>query len=261
MKAYEIAKYIEKTYPLNSQMSFDNSGPIIYNGDDEVSGVLVCLDVTMSAIEFAITNGINLIISHHPMIFNEIKSINNDVLSKRIKALIKNSINTYSVHTNFDVNLKCGMGKILTNKLFDKSLIRSEDILEKYIVSRKKYGIGNIIKLKSFVDFNSILNILKDGIALRDSEISYYNFNTMPISKIILIPGSGSGEIDLVINEKPDLLITSDLKHNHIIDLLDSNISYINASHYGLEKVFIEYMSKFVMKKFKNVYTYYETLL
>ena len=261
MKAYEITKYIEKTYPLNSQMDFDNSGPIIFNADDEVSGVLVCLDVTMSAIEFAITNGINLIISHHPMIFNEIKTINNDILSKKIKLLIKNSINTYSAHTNFDANLKCGMGKILTEKLFKKSLVRSYDILEKYAVSWKKYGIGNIINLKSFIDFNSVLNILKDELTIKDYELSYYNFNAMPISKIILIPGSGSGEIDLVLNEKPDLLITSDLKHNHIIDLLDSGISYINASHYGLEKVFIEYMSMFIMKKFKNVYTYYENVL
>ena len=261
MKAYEIVKHIEKTYPLNSQMDFDNSGPIIFNGDDEVSAVLLCLDVTMSAIEYAISNGINLIISHHPMIFNEIKTINNDILSKRIKLLINNSINVYSAHTNFDANLKYGMGRILTDKLFDKRLIRSEDILEKYSISWKKYGIGNIINLKSFIDFNSVLNILKERLNINDFALSYYNFNLMPISKIIIIPGSGSGEIDLVLNEKPDLLITSDLKHNHIIDLLDNKISYINASHYGLEKVFIEYMEKFIMKKFKNVYTYYETLL
>ena len=261
MKAYEIAKHIEKTYPLDSQMDFDNSGPIIFDGDDEVTGVLVCLDVTMSAIEFAITNGINLIVSHHPMIFNEIKSINDDILSKRIKLLIQNSINTYSAHTNFDANLKFGMGRILIDKLFDKSHIRSEDVLEKYTISWKKYGIGNIINLKSFIDFNAVLNILKEELSLRESEISYYNFNAMPISKIIIIPGSGSGEVDLNKKKKPDLLITSDLKHNHIIDLLDNGISYINASHYGLEKVFIEYMSKFIMKKFKNVYTYYETLL
>lgn len=261
MKAYEITEYIEKTYPLNSQMDFDNSGPIVFNGEDDVTGILVCLDVTMQAIDFAINNNVNLIVSHHPMIFNEIKSINSDILSKRIKLLIKNSINVYSAHTNFDSNLKYGMGRILVNKLFSKSQIRSEEILEKYNVSWNKYGIGNIINLKSFVDFNAILNILKENLDLKDFALSYYNFNSLPISKIIVIPGSGSGEIDLVISEKPDLLITSDLKHNHIIDLLDSGISYINASHYGLEKVFIEYMSKFIMKKYKNVYTYYENIL
>ena len=262
MKIRELINLIERDFPLNSAMSFDNSGANIVDYNVDLTGVVICLDITQSTIEYAKQNGANLIISHHPLIFNEIRNLNKDPVSKRIKLLNKYEISAYSVHTNFDSNLKRGMGISLINKLFDKSIISSQKILETYSVEGVDYGIGDITTFNKKLKFGEILTIIKSKLELSDEKISYYKVND-DICKIITIPGSGSSEIDLVINEKPDLLITSDLKHNQILDLTEEGISYINATHYGLEKIFIESFSNYLVNdlNYKNIYRFHLNLL
>ena len=259
MKVIDIIKYVEKTYPVYSELDFDNSGANIVDESESVTGILVCLDATLNAIKYARDNNLNMIVSHHPIIFNAIKNINDDILSTKIKCIIKNSINCYSVHTNFDMNIEKGMCKILVNKIFDKKIIKSNKPLFTNIIKGKEYGGGSIILLNKTFDIIDIVNILKSKLAIKDEKISYYyNDYTKKINKIVIMPGSGSGDVEDVIKLKPDLFITSDLKHNQIIDLLDRDISYINATHYGLEKIFVDYMSDYLQKKFKiKILKYY----
>lgn len=255
MLVKDLINKIEEDFPISSSMSYDNSGANVINFDSEIKGVLVCLDVTIDAINFAKENNANLIISHHPIIFNEIKSINDDPISKRIKMLNKYDISAYSCHTNFDVNIENGMGSNLLKLLFDDKDIISHEYLESFNIDSRQYAIGDIITLKDSNTLQNIVELIKNILNLDDSKISYYDFNKN-VKKIVVIPGSGSGDIELVVKAKPDLLITSDLKHNNIIDLMDENISYINATHYGLEKVFIESFSNYLGSKFNNLNIY-----
>ena len=245
MKIRELIERIETDFPHNSSMSFDNSGANIVDYEAEINNILVCLDVTKDSILYANNNDANLIISHHPMIFNQIRNLNDDPTSNRIKLLNKYDISAYSCHTNFDVNIENGMGINVLNKIFDNDEILSHKLLDTYLIDNKTYGLGDIITIKKTYSFNDILKIIIDRLELNESKISYYKCSD-EIKKIIILPGSGSSDVELVIKEKPDLFISSDLKHNNILDLCEANISYINATHYGLEKVFIEAFSKYL---------------
>lgn len=75
MKIKEITNYLESIAPLAYQESYDNSGLIVGNKNDEVKGVLVCLDSTEEIVEEAIENGCNLIVAHHPIVFGGLKKI------------------------------------------------------------------------------------------------------------------------------------------------------------------------------------------
>lgn len=254
MKIREVINQIENDFPIVSMQDFDNSGSNIVNLDDELKGILLTLDITLDAITYAKDNNINFIISHHPIIFNKIRNINEDPVSKRIKLLNKYDINAYSCHTNYDANLKNGMGTSLVNLLFDSSLIKEQGILEKFKVNNEEYGIGNIIYFNKEFSAEELKNLFIEKLKLDNNKISFYKCKDS-VKKVIIIPGSGSGEVDLVINEKADMLITSDLKHNQILDLKESNISYFDASHYGLENIFIDsfyrYLSEF--KKLNDI--------
>ena len=252
LKIREIINKIEEDFPINSSMGFDNSGSNVISFDDELKGVLVCLDVTIDAIEYAKKNNINLIVSHHPLIFNDIKNLNDDPVSKRVKLLNKYDINAYSCHTNYDVNIENGMGANLLKMLFKGVDFVSNAYIESFSVDNIKYALGDIISLKNNMSFDSVLGLVKKNLELDDKKIAYYNFNN-DIKDIIVIPGSGSGDIEAVIKNKPDLLITSDLKHNHILDLREENISFINATHYGLEKVFVNSFSSYIKELFKDL--------
>ena len=75
MKIKEISDYLETIAPIQLQESYDNSGFIVGNKDWDINNVLVCLDCTEDVVDEAISKSCNLIVTHHPIIFNSIKSI------------------------------------------------------------------------------------------------------------------------------------------------------------------------------------------
>lgn len=117
MKCKELFKRIEDSVPLSWQESYDNSGLQIGNPENEVEGVLYSLDVTPFAVEKAVKEGCNLIISHHPFIFHGLKSIDlANVTGGIIETCIREKIAIYSAHTNFDKH-PSGVSAALANAI------------------------------------------------------------------------------------------------------------------------------------------------
>lgn len=117
MKIYEIINLLEEYAPLSLQESYDNAGLQVGDRNLEVSGAILCIDVTEDIVEEALERRCNLIISHHPLIFKGIKSVTGKNETERIiiKA-IKNGIAIYSAHTNID-NAWGGVSHMIAGKL------------------------------------------------------------------------------------------------------------------------------------------------
>jgi dinuclear metal center YbgI/SA1388 family protein len=104
LKVREIVSQIEQLAPLSYQESYDNSGLIVGEYDQEVSGVLICLDVIECVVEEAINKGLNLIIAHHPIVFKGLKRFNgSNYVERTVMMAIKNNIAIYAAHTNIDM--------------------------------------------------------------------------------------------------------------------------------------------------------------
>ncbi len=103
MKLREICDYLNSEIPLSFQEEYDNSGLQVGIPDMEINSALVTLDVTEDVVEEAAREGCNLIVSHHPLIFNPLKKITHGTYTERIifSAIMKN-IAIYSSHTNLD---------------------------------------------------------------------------------------------------------------------------------------------------------------
>ena len=106
MKAREIINILEKKFPRSNAEEWDNVGLLIGDYDKEIKKIQFSIDATVEAIENAISRNVDMIITHHPVIFKAIKNINEqEILGKKIRALIKNDINVYSIHTNLDSSI------------------------------------------------------------------------------------------------------------------------------------------------------------
>ena len=103
MQIKEITQFIESIAPLAYQESYDNAGLIIGNANDEVSGILITLDITEEIIEEAIGRKLNLVICHHPVVFSGLKKLNGkNYIERSVIKAIKNNIAIYAAHTNLD---------------------------------------------------------------------------------------------------------------------------------------------------------------
>ena len=144
MKCIEIIKYLEQWAPKEISWERDNVGLQVGSTERDIKNIFLCLDVTQTAVEEAIKNSCNLIISHHPLLFNPLKkiSVDNDTRSQIIEKLIKNNITLYSAHTNLDFT-KDGVSFKLAKRL------KLEDI--KFLANLK----SNKVKLVVFIPEDS----------------------------------------------------------------------------------------------------------
>ncbi len=113
----DICQALEELAPLALQESYDNAGLQIGNRSNELSGILLCIDITEDVVNEAIDNNCNMIVAHHPLIFRGLKSITGENLVERcVLSAIKNDIAIYACHTNLD-SVSEGVSMRMANKI------------------------------------------------------------------------------------------------------------------------------------------------
>ena len=136
MKVSEIVDYLEDSYPLALQESYDNSGLLYGRKDWEVTSILVCLDAIESVIDEAISLGSNLVIAHHPIIFKGLKKLTgSNYVERVIEKCIQHKIALYAIHTNLD-NHYHGVNREISNRL---------GLRELQILSPIKQNLSNLV--------------------------------------------------------------------------------------------------------------------
>ncbi len=137
MKLKQIAAFFEQYAPLIYQESYDNSGLQVGEPSMEITGALLTLDVTEEVIDEAISKKVNLVVSHHPVIFGGLKSLTGRNMAERIvlKA-VRNDIALYAAHTNIDAVQDGVNGKICEKLGLQKCRVLEpmEEVLKKLVV-------------------------------------------------------------------------------------------------------------------------------
>ena len=89
----DIFDYLNLLAPVELKMSFDNVGILAGSAEAPTRNCLLALDITDEVIDEAVSIGADLIVSHHPLIFHELKSVvAEDLVGRKIIKLIKNDI-------------------------------------------------------------------------------------------------------------------------------------------------------------------------
>ncbi len=130
----QISTFLNQWAPPETKLDYDNVGLLVGNPNQNVTKILTCLDVTLSVVEEAVEQGCELIVSHHPLIFQGVKRINPVNEQGRILyRLIQNEIAVIAAHTNLDAALD-GVSFILAEKL---GLHQLKFLDKSYLISRK----------------------------------------------------------------------------------------------------------------------------
>ncbi|TDB64652.1 Nif3-like dinuclear metal center hexameric protein [Arundinibacter roseus] len=98
-----VIEHLEYLAPPSYQESYDNSGLLVGNAGEQLTGVLITLDCTESVVQEAVTLGCNLIVAHHPILFKGLKRLNgNTYVERTILLAIQHQVAIYAIHTNLD---------------------------------------------------------------------------------------------------------------------------------------------------------------
>ncbi len=114
----DITDAIEQVAPLPLQEGYDNAGLQVGDAGSLCTGALICVDVTPDIINEAVERGCNLVLSHHPLLFNGVKRLTGRTLQQRaLIAAVKNDVAVYSAHTNLDSAPVEGVSRVLASLL------------------------------------------------------------------------------------------------------------------------------------------------
>jgi dinuclear metal center YbgI/SA1388 family protein len=117
MKLKDLCSYLDSAVPLSFQEGYDNSGLQIGLPEREISSVMITLDITEEVIHEAIGHKCDVLVSHHPLIFNSVKRLTGKSFTERILfEAVKNDIAVYSAHTNLDI-FRNGVSRKMAEKI------------------------------------------------------------------------------------------------------------------------------------------------
>ena len=244
-KVKEIIEVMETLAPTFLKEDFDNVGLMVGDREKEVKKVLVALDCTLKVVQEAKDNNVDLIITHHPLIFRRPNNITTDTLQgKKIIELIKNDISLYSSHTNLD-SAKKGLNDSIPGLLgYDTSEILETNKRD------SEAGLGRLVKLEKATTLEDIINKVK----------ATFNINNLrvvkgkdEVNKIAIINGSGQDFIGRAISKGADCIITGDTTYHFASDYKEMGINIIDAGHFASEQIVFFNVMKNIIDKFNDV--------
>lgn len=237
MKLLDLIKKIESTFLLEDACAWDFVGWQVKTTKDnlKIKEVLIALDVTNDVIAVAIKAKIKLIICHHPFIFapNLNDKTVNETKKELYQKLVKNQINVYVLHTNFDKNLN-GMNWLIAKDL------KFNDI--KYFDQDKLAVLGQYSNLP----LTEIIKNLKNYFTLEQVKVITSDLK-VKINNVLLVSGAGGSIIETISNHQMiDLFITGEMKWHQELEARDKNINVIILGH-NMEEKFVNFVSEFLL--------------
>lgn len=226
MIAYKIIEKIDAFAPRSLAEEWDNPGFLCGNIKKDIKRVLLALDINLKTIEEAIENKCDMIISHHPMFFKGLKSIDfSTPEGKAVGLLVKNDVCVFSAHTNLDA-AENGINQKLA-ELFNLSNIKVLDPID------EKTGIGRFGTLSQEMTAEDFSELVKEKLNTPFVKISGEKI----IKKLAICSGSGAEYFHLAKENGCDALLTADVKYHTAIEAEENGICLIDAGHFPTEKL------------------------
>ncbi len=244
----DFYNFLENLAPLQIAEFQDNNGLQIGSFSDPVFGILLTVNVSEEAISYALKKKLNLIISHHPLIYQPLtKIIKDEYKGNLIYSLIKNNLNLLSWHTPLD-KISNGVSEAFIRAL---NLEGSDFILKE---KNENFGLGRVVYLKKSI---KLQDLAKKICNLIDSWVMVVGDLETEIDSFGFCGGSGAFLKEKLKELGINTLITSDVKYHTAWDAYKEGFNFIIIDH-GISESFIlpflkEKIQKFLENKQVNI--------
>lgn len=244
VRVKDILTALESFAPLSLQDDFDNAGLQIGSADDEVSGVLLCLDVTPDVLEEAVKEGCSVVVSHHPLLFKSLRRVSDETMvEKCVRLAVKNDVTVYSAHTNLD-NAEGGVNFEIARRL---------DLQNLSFLSPSHNGVGGsgvIGELAEKEDSRSFLLRVKQVFGVE--RLMCNGTLSRPIRRVALCGGAGDFLLEKAISAGADCFLTGEV-HYHVYFGHEEQIQIAAIGHYESEQYTVDLLARRLQKLFPEL--------
>ena len=232
MKIKEVYDFLDFVAPFETSAEWDNCGLSVGSLNNDFSKILVALDVTDEVIDEALKIGAELVITHHPLIFNPVSQIESESL---LYKAVKSGITFISSHNCLDKAIG-GVNDCLARKVGIKNI--QHETIDEFL----KVGEIEPCTVKEFAQ--KVKNTLGGAVAFAD--------NGKVISRVAFCSGGGGDLINAAAIIGADALLTGEAKHHEYLESKHLGVALITAGHYETEVVVCDYLKDLLVKQFDN---------
>jgi dinuclear metal center YbgI/SA1388 family protein len=245
----EIYQALDDWAPFETQMSFDNAGLLVGRQDQKVTGILVALDVTLPVVEEAAACGANLIVAHHPVIFDPVRSVSDATLTGALLlTMAERGIAAICAHTNLDA-AQGGVNDCLAQALeLEEIGLLTQDGTDR---KGRAYGIGRT-GLASAQETAPSAYAAFVKKKLGAASIRFVD-GGKPVRRVAVGGGSCGSMLEDAVKAGCDTFVTADVKYNVFLDAKAMGLNLMDAGHYATENVVCPALVRFCREKFPEI--------
>lgn len=245
----DIYRFLDRIAPFHTQEDFDNAGFLVGRGDREVKKALVALDITEEVTEEAVRWGAELIVAHHPVIFQPVKSVTDETVTGRVLlALTEGGIAAICAHTNLDA-AHGGVNGCLARalELTDIGQLCQAGVDDK----GRPYGIGRTGTVhRPGLSAGEYAAFVKEKLG---SACVRYVDGGRPVTKVAVGGGACGSMVEDALAQGCDTFVTADLKYNQFLEARALGLNLLDAGHFPTENVVCAPLAGWLTKEFPQV--------
>ncbi len=219
MKIAQIYKELDRISPFELQESWDNSGLIVGDLEQEITQIVLSIDVDAELIDLLDEN--TLLITHHPLIFKGLKQLDfKQYPSNIIAKMMQKNISNIAMHTNFDIT---HLNDYVVTEILGYDIVKKDDFVAYIDVDEKFDDFVKKVKQKLKLDYTKYVKTIQN------------------IKRVAITTGSGAS---LISDIKADCFLTGDIKYHDAMEAKSLNLSLIDIGHYESEHFFAQILEK-----------------
>ena len=236
MNVRTIYELIHTVAPFDTQLDWDNSGLLVGSPSQELSGILFALDVTDPVIDEAITNGANLIVTHHPVMLDAFHRLTDENYEGRlVRRLVRENISLIAAHTNLDQSsggindtlaALCGLMEVSGEGFFRCGFL-PEPITVRAFADLLEKRLGTTVRIMAPED--------------------------RIIRRIGLCSGSGGSEWPKAAESGCDAFVSGEIKHHFALAMADAGIAAFECGHFETEEPGLRALAEALQNSFNHV--------
>ena len=243
----DILKFTETLAPRSMKMDWDNVGLLCGSKSTPVTKVLVALDPFEEVCKEAAQWGAELIVTHHPIIFQAMKSVTDETsIGRGLTTLIRHGISAINAHTNLD----CAPGGV--NDVLAQTLgLRNIRVISPSGVDAegREWGLLRMGETDA-QSLESILTYVKGQVGCEGLR---YVSGGKPVQKVAVGGGACAGGLVEAFAAGCDTFVTADVKYNQFWDAHDLGLNLIDAGHFATENPVISVLAAKLAAQFPEI--------
>lgn len=219
--------------PEDLREAWDNDGKMcVPDPDRTVRRVIVALDVTEEVVDYAIENGFDLIVSHHPLIFKPLTAMDaDDPTARKLIKLIGAQIAVFSFHTRAD-RVAGGVNDLLAESL-DLS----------HVIPFGEDGLGRIGELDEEIPLDEFAFVLKEQLAVPRVILAD---GYTPVRRVAVVGGDGKDYLRAAMEAGADTFVSGRIGYNTMEEAAERGINMVEAGHYYTEQRVTEFFAAII---------------